>query len=415
MLRAYRKYRQRVGAALHARVPERRLRPQPGASREARRALRAAVRPAPADGRRRAEEALRQEILAPTSTRSRRSTTTASCAATSARRRHRAHERVPGPGGATCRSSSLSAAVPGMPKPQPLYEIFVYSPEMEGIHLRGGRVARGGIRWSDRLEDYRTEILGLMKAQMVKNAVIVPVGSKGGFVLKHPPADRQALRDEVVAQYIDADAGHARPHRQPRRRRGRPSRRRARPRRRATRTWWWRPTRAPPTLSDTANAVTAEYGFWLGDAFASGGSAGYDHKALGITARGAWESVKRHFRELGLDVDDRAVHRGRRRRHVGRRVRQRHAAVGADPAGGRVRPPPRLHRPRPRPGRRRSPSGERLFDLPRLVVGRLRPHADLAPAAASGRATRRASVPLVARRRAPRSAIEAERAARRPS
>jgi glutamate dehydrogenase len=194
-----------------------------------------------------------------------------------------------------------SAAVPLMPKPYPLYEIFVYSPAMEGIHLRGGRVARGGIRWSDRPEDYRTEILGLMKAQMVKNAVIVPVGSKGGFVLKRPPADRQALRDEVVRQYttlisgmlditdnlvkgtvvqpagirildgedpylvVAADKGTA-------------------------------------TLSDTANAISESYGFWLGDAFASGGSAGYDHKKLAITARGAWESVKRHFRELGLDV-----------------------------------------------------------------------------------------------------------------
>jgi glutamate dehydrogenase len=194
-----------------------------------------------------------------------------------------------------------SADVPDTPKPVPLYEIFVYSPQMEGIHLRGGKVARGGIRFSDRREDYRTEILGLMKAQMVKNAVIVPVGSKGGFVLKRAPADRAALQAEVEAQYstlirgmldvtdnlvlgevvhppdvrvldeddtylvVAADKGTA-------------------------------------TFSDTANAIAAEYGFWLGDAFASGGSHGYDHKALGITARGAWESVKRHFRELGLDV-----------------------------------------------------------------------------------------------------------------
>ena len=188
-----------------------------------------------------------------------------------------------------------------MPKPTPLFEIFVYSPEMEGIHLRGGRVARGGIRWSDRKEDYRTEILGLMKAQMVKNAVIVPVGSKGGFVLKRVPADSEERGREVVEQYstlmrglldltdnlvagavvhppdvrvlddgdpylvVAADKGTA-------------------------------------TFSDIANAIAAEYGFWLGDAFASGGSHGYDHKELGITARGAWESVKRHFRELGLDV-----------------------------------------------------------------------------------------------------------------
>jgi glutamate dehydrogenase len=195
-----------------------------------------------------------------------------------------------------------SADVPSMPAPAPLYEIFVSDPEMEGIHLRGGLVARGGIRWSDRREDYRTEVLGLMKAQMVKNAVIVPDGSKGGFVLKRMPSGRDELRDEVRRQYstlirglldvtdtmvagavvhpagvrvhdgddpylvVAADKGTA-------------------------------------ALSDTANAIAAEYGFWLGDAFASGGSTGYDHKALGITARGAWESVRRHFRELGHDTE----------------------------------------------------------------------------------------------------------------
>ena len=194
-----------------------------------------------------------------------------------------------------------SADVPEMPKPTPLFEIFVYSPEMEGIHLRGGRVARGGIRWSDRRQDYRTEVLGLMQAQMVKNAVIVPTGSKGAFVLKRSIQDRDALRQEVRRQYVvfmrglldltdnledgavvhppevvvhdeddpylvvAADKGTA-------------------------------------TLSDTANEVAAEYGFWLGDAFASGGSSGYDHKKLGITARGAWESAMRHFREMGTDV-----------------------------------------------------------------------------------------------------------------
>ena len=191
--------------------------------------------------------------------------------------------------------------VPEMPKPTPLFEIFVYATEMEGIHLRGGLVARGGIRWSDRRQDYRTEVLGLMKAQMVKNAVIVPVGSKGGFVLKRPVVDPVALKQEVRREYIRfmrglldltdnlvdgvvihpehvvihdeddiylvvaADKGTA-------------------------------------ALSDTANEVAAEYRFWLGDAFASGGSAGYDHKELGITARGVWESVKRHFREIGTDV-----------------------------------------------------------------------------------------------------------------
>ncbi len=193
--------------------------------------------------------------------------------------------------------------VSDMPLPRPMFEIFVFSSEMEGVHLRGGRVARGGLRWSDRMEDYRTEILGLMKAQMVKNTVIVPVGSKGGFVVKRYPegADREQRLQTGIACYktllrgmlditdnlegaqvvppqgvvrfdgddpylvIAADKGTA-------------------------------------TFSDIANQVSADYGFWLGDAFASGGSAGYDHKAMGITARGAWESVKRNFRELGLDT-----------------------------------------------------------------------------------------------------------------
>ena len=193
------------------------------------------------------------------------------------------------------------ADVPGMPKPVPLWEIFVFSTEMAGVHLRGGTVARGGIRWSDRLEDYRTEILGLMKAQMVKNAVIVPVGAKGGFILKRPPLDRAGLIQEERRQYItlmrgllditdnivggqvvhpegvrvlDGDDAYL----------------------------VVAADKGTAHLSDTANEVSQEYGFWLGDAFASGGSAGYDHKALGITAKGAWESVKRHFRELGRDV-----------------------------------------------------------------------------------------------------------------
>ncbi len=195
------------------------------------------------------------------------------------------------------------ALIPVLPLPLPRFEIFVYSPRVEGVHLRGGMVARGGLRWSDRREDFRTEVLGLMKAQMVKNALIVPVGSKGGFVVKSPPSDggREALLAEGIACYrtflhglldltdnivegrivppagivrldgddpylvVAADKGTA-------------------------------------TFSDIANAVSAEYGFWLGDAFASGGSVGYDHKAMGITARGAWESVKRHFRELGSDI-----------------------------------------------------------------------------------------------------------------
>lgn len=196
-----------------------------------------------------------------------------------------------------------SSKVPDLPAPKPMFEIFVYSTRFEGVHLRGGRVARGGLRWSDRPEDFRTEVLGLVKAQMVKNTVIVPVGSKGGFVLKRAPspADREAYMKEGVSCYQDylrgllditdnrvggaivpppdvkrlddddpylvvaADKGTA-------------------------------------TFSDYANAVSAEYGHWLGDAFASGGSVGYDHKAMGITARGAWESVKRHFREMGIDT-----------------------------------------------------------------------------------------------------------------
>ena len=197
----------------------------------------------------------------------------------------------------------VCAQVPELPEPRPLYEVFVYSTRFEAIHLRGGKVARGGLRWSDRPEDFRTEVLGLMKAQMVKNAVIVPVGSKGGFVLKNaPPAsDRDAFLKEGVECYknflrgllditdnllggkvvppkdvvrhdaddpylvVAADKGTA-------------------------------------TFSDIANGVSAEFGFWLGDAFASGGSAGYDHKKMGITAKGAWESVKRHFREMGVDT-----------------------------------------------------------------------------------------------------------------
>jgi len=196
-----------------------------------------------------------------------------------------------------------SASVPGMPLPTPFAEIFVYSPRVEGIHLRGGKVARGGLRWSDRPDDFRTEILGLMKAQMVKNAVIVPVGSKGGFVLKNPPhaSDRDAFQKEGIACYtlylqgllditdnlvggrisppadvvrhdnddpylvVAADKGTA-------------------------------------TFSDIANAVSKEYNFWLGDAFASGGSAGYDHKEMAITARGGWISVERHFSEMGKNI-----------------------------------------------------------------------------------------------------------------
>jgi glutamate dehydrogenase len=199
------------------------------------------------------------------------------------------------------------AQIPDLPLPRPMFEIWVYSPRMEGCHLRAGRVARGGIRWSDRREDFRTEVLGLMKAQTVKNTVIVPVGAKGGFIVKQPPSgDREKFQAEVIACYqtlirgmldvtdnlvggrvvpptdvvrydeddtylvVAADKGTA-------------------------------------TFSDIANALAREYRFWLDDAFASGGSAGYDHKKMGITSRGAWESVQRHFRELGVDADTAAI------------------------------------------------------------------------------------------------------------
>ena len=197
------------------------------------------------------------------------------------------------------------ALISELPLPRPMYEIFVYSPRVEGVHLRGGKVARGGIRWSDRREDFRTEVLGLMKAQQVKNSVIVPVGAKGGFFPKQLPVDgdRDEIMKEVIESYctfirgllditdnikdgvivppvdvvrydeddsylvVAADKGTA-------------------------------------TFSDIANRISKEYNFWLDDAFASGGSAGYDHKKMGITARGAWESVKRHFHELGIDAEN---------------------------------------------------------------------------------------------------------------
>ena len=192
--------------------------------------------------------------------------------------------------------------VPGLPEPRPMFEIWVYSPRFEGVHLRGGRVARGGLRWSDRMEDFRTEVLGLMKAQMVKNVVIVPVGAKGGFVLKRAPAgEREALMKEGVACYQDflrgmlditdnLVDGKAVPPKGVLRHDGDDP------------YLVVAADKGTATFSDYANAISQEYGFWLGDAFASGGSAGYDHKKMAITARGAWESVKRHFRELGVDT-----------------------------------------------------------------------------------------------------------------
>lgn len=192
-----------------------------------------------------------------------------------------------------------------LPLPRPMVEVFVYSPRMEGVHLRGGKVARGGIRWSDRREDFRTEILGLMKAQMVKNTVIVPVGSKGGFVVKRPPppsAGREAALAEGIECYktlmrgllditdnLDAEGAVVPPPEVVRHDENDPYLVVA-------------ADKGTATFSDIANSVSLDYGFWLGDAFASGGSAGYDHKKMGITARGAWESVKRHFRELGRDI-----------------------------------------------------------------------------------------------------------------
>ncbi|MEJ2579283.1 MAG: NAD-glutamate dehydrogenase, partial [Kineosporiaceae bacterium] len=222
----------------------------------------------------------------------------------------------PGPDGAPVPKPYIAIkfdpkAVPDLPQPRPVYEIFVYSPRVEGVHLRFGKVARGGLRWSDRREDFRTEILGLVKAQMVKNAVIVPTGAKGGFFCKQlpDPADRDAWLAEGVASYrtfirglldvtdnlVPAGTGDA-------------ARQEVAPPEGVVRyddddTYLVvAADKGTAAFSDIANEVAREYGFWLGDAFASGGSVGYDHKAMGITARGAWESVQRHFRELGRDV-----------------------------------------------------------------------------------------------------------------
>ncbi len=195
-----------------------------------------------------------------------------------------------------------SKKVEGLPDPKPFREIFVHSPRVEGVHLRFGPIARGGIRWSDRAHDFRTEVLGLAKAQQVKNAVIVPVGAKGGFVPRRLPREgREAIQAEGVAAYrafigslldltdnIDGDA--------------------LVPPKDVVRHDGDDPylvvaaDKGTSTFSDMANSIAEDHGFWLGDAFASGGSAGYDHKAMGITARGAWEAVKRHFREMDVDV-----------------------------------------------------------------------------------------------------------------
>ncbi|MGY6499415.1 MAG: NAD-glutamate dehydrogenase [Acidimicrobiales bacterium] len=194
--------------------------------------------------------------------------------------------------------------IPEMPRPVPAHEILVFSPRVEGVHLRAGRVARGGLRWSDRREDYRTEVLGLMKAQVVKNAVIVPTGAKGGFVCRQlpPGGDPAATRTEVEACYrafvgglLDVtddlvDGTVVPPHRVVRHDGDDPYLVVA-------------ADKGTATFSDLANSLATERGFWLDDAFASGGSTGYDHKEMGITARGAWVSVRRHLAELGIDVE----------------------------------------------------------------------------------------------------------------
>jgi glutamate dehydrogenase len=215
------------------------------------------------------------------------------------------HFQVGADGGAKpCLSFKFDPkSLPELPKPRPMFEIWVYSPRVEGVHLRMGKVARGGLRWSDRREDFRTEILGLMKAQNVKNTLIVPVGAKGGFFPKQMPlgGTREEVQREGIECYrmfirslldltdnVKGDAIVPPP-----------------------RTVRYDPDdpylvvaadKGTATFSDTANALAAEYDFWLGDAFASGGSAGYDHKKMGITARGGWECVKRHFREMGIDI-----------------------------------------------------------------------------------------------------------------
>ena len=194
-------------------------------------------------------------------------------------------------------------AIPDLPLPRPKYEIFVYSPRVEGVHLRMGAVARGGLRWSDRREDFRTEVLGLMKAQHVKNTVIVPVGAKGGFYPKRLPAGgtRDDVQKEAIASYqtfirglLDVTDNIVN---------GKVVVRAGIVRRDGDDAYLVvAADKGTATFSDIANAISIEYGHWLGDAFASGGSAGYDHKGMGITARGAWECVKRHFRELGVDI-----------------------------------------------------------------------------------------------------------------
>ena len=307
--------------ALHRGLPERRAGGELADHGQARALLRAALRPRHRARRGRPRRALRDEILADLED------------VTSID-----HDRILrnqlGAIDATLRTSAYkegrgatafklrSADVPAIPMPSPEFEIYVYAPEMEGIHLRGGAIARGGIRFSDRM-DYRTEVYGLMRAQLTKNAIIVP-GRRQGRLHRQAHADRQG-DDPGVATSPTSGRCSTSPTTSSTARSCTPSGVRVRD---DDDTYLVvAADKGTATFSDTANAVAREYGFWLDDAFASGGSVGYDHKKLGITARGAWESVKRHFRELGMDPRARRVHGGRDRRHVRRRVRQRDAAV----------------------------------------------------------------------------------------
>ena len=266
-----------------------------------------------------------------------------------------------------------------LPAPRPQHEIWVVlAARSKAVHLRGGDIARGGIRWSDRRDDFRTEILGLMKAQTEKNAVIVPVGAKGGFVVKRPPAravrcatrcSRATRRSSAgcstspttsstatvvpppsVVRHDGDDPTSSSP-----------------------------PTRAParsptsPTISRRSTATGSATRSRRVD------RPGYDHKEMGITSRGAWISVRAHFRALGVDADAAELTVVGHRRHVGRRVRQRHAALAAPEAGGGLRPPPRVPRPRSRPGGQLPRSGRGAVPAPArvVVVGRLRPRRHL--------------------------------------
>jgi glutamate dehydrogenase len=306
-----------------------------------------------------------------------------------------AHQRLPH-GRRSIAFKLSSADVPAIPQPPPLFEIYVYAPEVEGIHLRGGKIARGGLRWSDRM-DYRTEVFGLMRAQMTKNAVIVPDGAKGGFYLRRAPDDPAALKAEVERGYVTFVSGLLDltdnlvegevVHPEGVRvlddddtylvGRGRQGHRDV--------------LRTPPTASPGATASG-----WATRSPRAARRAmttrRWDH------ARGAWESLKRHFRELDLDPAVDEFTAVGHRRHVRRRLRQRDAAERQDPPRRRLRPPPRLHRPRPRRGEglRRAQAALRAG---RLVVGRLRPRRALEGGGVWARSAKRIELPEQARAR----------------